>query len=60
MNEEEKDIVSTDQEPRIYELGFLLVPTLDGASVSEETVVFRDLIIEKQGIIIHLFRGWRS
>ena len=52
MNEEEKDIVSTDHEPRVYELSFLLVPTLDGASVSEETVVFRDLIIEKQGIII--------
>ena len=52
MNEEEKDIISADQEPRVYELGFLLVPALDSAGVSGETASFRDLIIEKQGIII--------
>ena len=52
MNEEEIDVISEEQEPRIYELGFLLVPTLDGAGVSEETAFLRDLIIEKQGIII--------
>ncbi|MBI5005043.1 MAG: 30S ribosomal protein S6 [Candidatus Lloydbacteria bacterium] len=52
MNEEEKDIMTPEQEPRIYELGFLLVPALDQASVSGETAALRDLIIEKQGIII--------
>ena len=52
MNEEEKDIISADQEPRVYELGFLLVPALESAGVSGETASFRDLIIEKQGIII--------
>lgn len=52
MNEEEKDIIPVEQEPRIYELGFLFVPALDAASVSGETASLRDLIIEKQGIII--------
>lgn len=52
MNEEEKDIIPVEQEPRIYELGFLLLPSLDSAGVSGETASLRDLIIEKQGIII--------
>lgn len=52
MNEEEKDIISDDQESRVYELGFLLLPTLEGPGVSDEVAVFRDLIIEKQGMII--------
>lgn len=52
MNEEEKESISIEQEPRIYELGFLLLPSLDSAGVSGETASLRDLIIEKQGIII--------
>jgi len=52
MENEANNGENIDKETRIYEVGYLLVPTISEESLSEEVGVIKNVVIENKGVII--------
>lgn len=52
MEKEEKNEENLDRETRIYELGYLLLPTVLEDKIQDEVSLIRDLIVENQAAVI--------